>query len=53
VIGVSVRQQHGIEPIHSRAQGLLSKIRSGINHHVLPAARKQQGGAQSLVVRIA
>ena len=53
VIGVPVRQQNRVQPIHSRAQRLLAKIGSRVDHHVLSAARKQQGRAQSLVVRVA
>src|SRR5262249_3996071 len=46
------RQHHRIQPVHTSAQRLRPEIRRGVNHHVLPAARNQQGRAQPLVVRV-
>jgi len=45
VIGVAVRKDNRIQAIESNAQSLLSKIRCGVDHHVLPIAGKQQRGS--------
>src|SRR5437588_60796 len=52
-VGMAVRQQNRIETLQSNAEGLLTKVGRGVNHHVLAAAGDQHGGAQPLIARVA
>ena len=52
VISVSMGKQNCIEASNLRAQGLLAKIRSRIDHHIPAIARKEQGRAKPVVVRV-
>ena len=47
-----MRQHHRVQPVEPHAQRLGPEIRCGIDHHILSAAREQQGRAQPLVVRV-
>ena len=52
MVRVAMRQQHPVQPVHSRAQRLRAKVRRRVDHHILSVAGKQQGRAQSLVARV-
>ena len=52
VVGMTVRQQNGVEAVESNTERLLAEVRSGINHNVLAATGDQQGRAQPLIVGI-
>jgi len=45
VVGVTVGEQNGVEPIEADAEGLLPKIWSGVDDYVLSVTGKQQGRA--------
>ena len=52
VVGVAVGEQDGVEAIEADAEGLLAEIGCGVDDDVLAVARKQEGGAQAVIVRI-
>src|SRR5712691_58753 len=52
MVGMSMRQQDRIEAVDAGAQCLLAEIRRGIDDHVLPVAREQQGRAEPFIPRI-
>jgi len=52
VIGVTVRDQHGVEMLQSITQSLLAKVSRGIDDHGLPGVFDQDRDAQTLVPRI-
>jgi len=52
VIGVSVREEDGIEPLKANAKGLLAKIGRGVNNDVLTLAGEQQRRAEAVVTRV-
>src|SRR5262249_41110095 len=52
VVGVAVSEENGVETIQAGTQGLLAKVGSRVDDHVLAIAGKQHGRAQALVARI-
>src|SRR6267378_550857 len=52
MIRMPVRQQNRIQPVDPGPQSLRPEIRRRINHHIVPAVRKQQGRPQPLIMRI-
>src|SRR5713101_1409002 len=52
MVGVGMREQHGIQPVHFGAQHLGSKIWSSIDHHVMAAIFEQHGWTQTVIARV-
>ena len=52
VVGVVVGEEDGVEAIEADAEGLLAKVGRGVDDDVLAVARKEEGGAEAVIVRI-
>src|SRR6185369_8051631 len=52
VIGVTVRDQHGIEMFQTSSQRLLPKVGGSVDDDSLPGVLDQDRNAQTLVARI-
>jgi hypothetical protein len=52
VVGVVVGEENGVEAIEADAEGLLAKIGRGVDDDVLAVARKEEGGAETVIVRV-
>src|SRR2546428_1120582 len=52
VVGMTVRDQHGVEMLQTITQSLLAKVSRGIDDHGLPGMFDQYRDAQPLIPRI-
>src|SRR6185295_15798418 len=52
VIGVTMRDQNGVEMLQTGAQGLLTKVSRGVNNNCLPGVFNKHRNAQALVTWI-
>ena len=52
MVGMLMREQDGVQPFETRAQGLRAEIRGDVDQHVVAAVTDQYRRTQALVARI-